>query len=317
MGGLELAETCTYRTKTNAEWRTTRVYKIWAGMKTRCNPKAKYPHPYAQRGIRVCERWLVFSNFVNDVGEIPDGFTLDRIDPRGNYEPSNCRLATMKDQSRNTTRNVFIVIDGVSKCASDWAEIAGISASALLSRYRRGMTGKSLLESKNLRARMITVDGKTQSIAAWSRESGLSVGCISHRLNNGATPKLAITARPKVPLMLTLTVQGRTQSLKAWAKETGLCYQTLKQRVHAGWPPERCLAPSRKHKSIKMLTVGALTQSVADWARQTGLLASTIRLRIDAGWDPLSCIQPSRKSNQSCISVRKQPVQMNQGRLFD
>jgi hypothetical protein len=72
-------------------------------MRQRClhesSPSWKY---YGARGITVCDRWLhSFENFLADMGERPEGKTLDRIDPDGNYEPSNCRWATPREQLAN------------------------------------------------------------------------------------------------------------------------------------------------------------------------------------------------------------------------
>jgi len=81
----------------------TRVYRAWANMRTRCtNPKApNYPR-YGGRGVTVCERWRHFENFLADMGEPPPGKSLDRYpDNAGNYEPGNCRWATLSEQNRN------------------------------------------------------------------------------------------------------------------------------------------------------------------------------------------------------------------------
>jgi hypothetical protein len=72
-------------------------------MINRCtNPNAiEYQRWYGARGVAVCERWLVFGNFLADMGERPPGRTLDRIDTYGHYEPGNCRWATPAEQTAN------------------------------------------------------------------------------------------------------------------------------------------------------------------------------------------------------------------------
>lgn len=86
--------------------RKSPTYRSWASMRTRCtNPKDINWNLYGGNGITVCERWEKFPNFLADMGERPQGTTLDRFpDPAGNYEPENCRWATPVQQSRNTRK---------------------------------------------------------------------------------------------------------------------------------------------------------------------------------------------------------------------
>ncbi len=79
-----------------------RTYKVWSGMMGRCyNPASTRFADWGGRGIIVCERWHTFENFLADMGNRPPGLTIDRIDNDGNYEPSNCKWSTVKEQNSN------------------------------------------------------------------------------------------------------------------------------------------------------------------------------------------------------------------------
>lgn len=105
--------------------RTTRLYSIWASMRTRCsNPKSSMYYTYGARGIAVCEQWDSFPAFQNWAlaNGYQDHLTLDRANNDGPYSPSNCRWATRSEQASNTSRNVWITCWGETKTRSDWAK---------------------------------------------------------------------------------------------------------------------------------------------------------------------------------------------------
>lgn len=115
--------------------RNTRLYRIWAGMKNRCYNKND-PHylRWGAKGIAVCDEWRndfqAFYDWAMSHG-YSDKLTLDRINSNGNYEPFNCRWATVKEQNRNKKNVKFIEYNGESKLLDEWAEMFGIKPKTL------------------------------------------------------------------------------------------------------------------------------------------------------------------------------------------
>lgn len=109
----------------------TRLYDCWRCMKRRCYEKSRHNYKdYGGRGITVCDEWLKdFKNFADWalLNGYSDELTLDRINVNGNYEPSNCRWATNKDQQRNKRNTHYITYQGVTRCLAEWAEVTGNS----------------------------------------------------------------------------------------------------------------------------------------------------------------------------------------------
>jgi hypothetical protein len=113
----------------------TPIYNVWAHMKGRCsNPKNIGWKHYGGRGISVCERWMKFENFYADMGKIPDGKTLDRMDNDGPYSPENCRWATEAEQKRNTRVTRFVEWEGVRMSVADFADKFGLTRKIVIAR---------------------------------------------------------------------------------------------------------------------------------------------------------------------------------------
>jgi len=117
------------------------VYYTWNHMKNRCtNPNAADYKYYGGRGIKVCDRWMnSFPDFLTDMGNKPTRYhTLERINKDGNYEPSNCKWATMKEQSRNKSNARILELNGIKKSTIEWAEFLGINVKTIRSRLNYG-----------------------------------------------------------------------------------------------------------------------------------------------------------------------------------
>jgi hypothetical protein len=124
----------------------TRVYRIWCGMRQRCqNPNSPVWEYYGGRGINVCDRWDRFENFLADMGNPANNLTIERIDVNGNYEPSNCRWATYIEQGKNKRNNVILEFDGRRQTVSDWARELGMSPQALNHRLKAGWSVEEAL----------------------------------------------------------------------------------------------------------------------------------------------------------------------------
>ena len=126
--------------------KTTRTYQAWSSMMKRCNnPKALDFGYYGGRGIKVCERWREYENFLFDMGEKPEGLSLGRIDNDGNYEPSNCRWETGTQQGRNKRNNRYLEFNGERLTVLEWSERLNIPYNRLMNRLWRGWSADKTL----------------------------------------------------------------------------------------------------------------------------------------------------------------------------
>jgi hypothetical protein len=126
------------RTRTHGMSGTT-TYNVWRGMIQRCqDPARKDYYRYGGAGVTVCERWQSFNNFLADMGERPEGLTLDRIDNAKGYSPDNCRWATPTEQVRNSSAVKPITIGGHTQIQSEWLAQSGVNTGTLWRRLARG-----------------------------------------------------------------------------------------------------------------------------------------------------------------------------------
>lgn len=127
----------------------SRLYNTWGKMKQRCsNPKIERYPVYGGRGIRVCDEWQTFKPFKEWAYKngYKEGLQIDRINNDGDYEPSNCRWVTPKQNANNTSRNIDITYCGETHSIAVWSELTGIKAGTIYKRYHQGWSIPSILE---------------------------------------------------------------------------------------------------------------------------------------------------------------------------
>ena len=142
--GCLLKETRGLNNKTHGDTRSPE-WVAWTAMRDRCeNSRGAYEY-HAGRGIRVCERWQDYQNFLSDMGRKPSpAHSLDRVDPNGDYEPSNCRWATRTEQNRNRRNAIVVEHEGRLWRLHEIEALTGVSRHTLKRRYYAGKRGTAL-----------------------------------------------------------------------------------------------------------------------------------------------------------------------------
>lgn len=143
---VKCASACKVRSCDHGKIKTG-TYNTWCSMKSRCsNPNADNYRFYGGRGIKVCERWMAsFRDFHEDMGDRPKGYTLDRIDPNGDYTPSNCHWIPSSEQGNNMRSTRHLTYAGSTKSVRDWAATTGIDYKNIHNRLKLGWSVEKTL----------------------------------------------------------------------------------------------------------------------------------------------------------------------------
>ena len=142
-GRSKMCKACSAKiTKNNTKHglRNSRIYKIWCGIKYRCGRDKNYLN------IKICDLWekdfMSFYIWATEHG-YGDNLTIERINSKGNYCPENCRWATSKEQTRNTSRSHYVLYKGRKITVGELAEMCGVNYDTVLTRLQRGWTPES------------------------------------------------------------------------------------------------------------------------------------------------------------------------------
>lgn len=161
-------------------------YRIWKAIKTRTlNKNTDSADRYILRGITMCDSWRdSFEEFYNDMGKCPDGCSIDRIDPNGNYEPTNCRWANDFTQSQNRGEfNKTFTHNNETHVLKEWARILNINYGTLYARiYRSNLSFEQAIQEDPF-SRLIELDGEKHTLKEWSKIYNIKYSTVINRVD--------------------------------------------------------------------------------------------------------------------------------------
>lgn len=191
------------RSKTHGK-SSTRLYDIWINMRQRCNNKNSPSwERYGGRGIKVYSEWnMSFDKFMKWAltSGYKDELTIDRIDVNGNYEPNNCRWATVKEQANNKTNSRIETYNGISASVATLCEMFGKDHSLVNGRLQKGWSIDDAMDCEigvwaKKKHHYLTFNGQTKSIQEFAHEYGFKRSIIGERLKRGWSVEEALTIK--------------------------------------------------------------------------------------------------------------------------
>lgn len=190
---------CLFRdTITKHGGQNERLYKVWSGMRGRCNNPSDHAYSYyGGKGIRICEEWDCYSSFREwalKSGYI-EGLSIDRIDPEKDYCPENCRWITVSENTRRAAKKHYITVNGITKSCAEWERDLKTGRNAIahwISRRGEEYAIKKLesyidsskysgldLSPTYKKHKYLTIDGETLAYSTWSKKCGKSHYCVA------------------------------------------------------------------------------------------------------------------------------------------
>ena len=225
-------------TKDGFRRKSERLYSIYLGMKARCYNKNDHAYRlYGERGISISPCWLGEDGYKNfREWSMNNGYseelTIDRIDVNGNYEPNNCRWATMNVQSNNRRNTIRVKIGEREMTLSEISDLYNIKRQTLMSRYRAGCKDEQLITGKGLKR--YEVNGNLYTADEIEEVYGVPKQQFRSRLGKGWSVDRAATFPYKKFIEKEIEYAGEVHTLREWSRISGINYHTLKCRLNNG-----------------------------------------------------------------------------------
>lgn len=274
-----------------------RLYNIWSGIKRRCyDEKCDSFKYYGGRGVKVCAEWIEGNSYHNFKdwalqNGYKDNLTIDRIDVNGDYEPSNCRWISLKEQANNR-RNTIIIEnkDGVKKSLAQWCEVFNISHGTALDRYNKGYSFDKIFQKHSMLSSLYLVDGEYKTIAELSRIYNVNHNTLRDRVKKyNMSIEEALTKPNKKQSKKKISknnnkylYKGQKRSASYIASDLNLNVRKLRKLLDEGNPLNKSIELSQK-QTPKQFSYNGKMLTLSQISKETGIPSKLLSERMRNG----------------------------------
>ena len=253
--------------------------------------------------MSIDKRWDNFSLFVKDMGLRPEGTTLDRKDPNGNYEPSNCQWADPVTQAKNRRITEFHEYNGERLTTREISERTGVPAHTIIKRIKRfGWSAEKAVNPPEINRRGKAIRRNPTKKAVLKSKGVTNPDAILNRVKKGATEAEAIKAHleeKKRQDTTVVTVGSDTKTIGEWAKKLGTKREVLWQRIHRdGMTPVEAVTKPLNRGGGNLTKWKGKFRSEKEIAEMEGIARTTLKRRLSKGMEMKAAVASAKKATK-------------------